>query len=349
MRMIDTIQGSIVKEVRLISSENVRNTLILYEGLDYLESEWLVGPINGDNRIGREYVIKYVTNLINHDEFFTDSNGRQIIKRKRDRRATYEFDYIDVIPANYYPVTNKIFINDDRLKIAVLTDRAQGGTSGVDGEIELMLHRRLFDDDNLGLLEALNEVNDFEGLVVRGKHRVLISDMENKNQYINEKKEVIQFHLEPIVFVAQASQVNLDDWLELPNKDVTWIHSIPNGIHLLTLETWGKRTLLLRLENYLESYDLDNTTIEVNLTAIFKNITVKAVKETTLGANMWYKDYRKKNWDIEKQFSYSFNEAYGNDNGVKFADEIYEIHDLGMIVHFIAKQIRTFVIDYAIT
>lgn len=344
--MKDIIEGSIVKEVRLVSSEDIRNTLILYEGLNYLEIEWLVGPIYDGDRKGKEYVIKYITDFKTREEFFTDSNGRQIIKRKRDKRATWEFDYTDSLPANYYPVTNKIFITDERLKLTVLTDRAQGGTSAIDGEIELMLHRRLLLDDSQGLLEALNEINDSEGLVVRGKHRIFISDMENKTQYINEKKEVLQFHLEPIVLVARASQVDLHEWLQLPNKIFSWTHNVPNGIHLLTLESWGHNTLLLRLENYLESYDLDNTTIEVNLTAIFKNLTVISVKETTLGANMWYNEYTRKFWNIENQFSYSFNEAYGNDNPVKFADNEDEIHDRGMIVHFTARQIRTFVVNY---
>lgn len=350
MRMINTIQGNIVKEVRFTSSKDVRNNLILYEGLNYLECEWLVGPINAVDRKGKEYVIQYLTNVKSQDEFFTDSNGRQIIKRKRDKRPTWEFDTVEPIPANFYPVTNKIFINDDKLKIAVLTDRAQGGTSADDGEIELMLHRRLFEDDSLGLLEALNEINDFEGLVVRGKHRVLISDAENKKQYINEKKEVIQFHLEPIVLVAEASQVSLEDWFYLPNKTFSWMHNVPNGIHLLTLESWGNKTLLLRLENYLETYDLDNTTIEVNLAAIFKNIQVISAKETTLGANIWYEDYIKKIWNTETQFSCSFNENYGNygNYGGKFADNIDEIHNCGIIVHFKAKQIRTFVVDYVI-
>lgn len=343
----ETIQGSIVKEVRLVSAEDVRNTLIFYEGLNYFECEWLVGPIYGQDRKGKEYVIKYVTDFKTREEFYTDSNGRQIIKRKRDKRATYDFDYSDSIPANYYPVTNKIFITDERLKLTVLTDRAQGGTSGADGEIELMLHRRLFFDDSQGLLEALNEINDSEGLVVRGKHRIFISDADNKTQYINEKKEVIQFHLEPIVLVAGASKVDLYEWLLLPNKEFSWTHNnVPDGIHLLTLETWENKTLLLRLENYLEACDLENTTIEVNLTAIFKNLTVTSVKETTLGANMWYKDYKQKHWTIEKQFSYSFNEGYGNDNEVRLADNEDEIHDLGMVVHLLARQIRTFVVDY---
>lgn len=45
------------------------------------------------------------------------------------------------IAGNYYPITSKILIRDpnQNLEVAVLTDRAQGGSSLRDGEIELMV------------------------------------------------------------------------------------------------------------------------------------------------------------------------------------------------------------------
>ena len=39
----------------------------------------------------------------------------------------------------------------------VLNDRAQGGTSLNEGELELMIHRRTFKDDSRGVDEPLNE------------------------------------------------------------------------------------------------------------------------------------------------------------------------------------------------
>lgn len=45
------------------------------------------------------------------------------------------------ISGNYYPVTSKLVIRDEAadVELAVLTDRAQGGSSLKDGEIELMV------------------------------------------------------------------------------------------------------------------------------------------------------------------------------------------------------------------
>lgn len=58
-----------------------------------------------------------------------------------------------------------------------MTDRAQGGSSMADGELEVMVHRRLLHDDAFGAGEALNEQAYGQGLVARGRHYVLIGEI----------------------------------------------------------------------------------------------------------------------------------------------------------------------------
>jgi lysosomal alpha-mannosidase len=72
-------------------------------------------------------------------EFFTDSNGREMLKRKRNSRDTWKVSLKEAIAGNYYPVTTKIAIEDAKHRLAVLTDRAQGGSSIFDGTLELMV------------------------------------------------------------------------------------------------------------------------------------------------------------------------------------------------------------------
>ncbi|KAF5399826.1 Lysosomal alpha-mannosidase [Paragonimus heterotremus] len=104
----------------------------------------------------------YINNLYKAGEFFTDSAGRRLVRRLRNLTNA------DEIAANYYPVVNRIMLKGPRensieysempvLGMAVYTDRAQGGTSLQDGQIELMVHRRLVEDDRLGVDEALLE------------------------------------------------------------------------------------------------------------------------------------------------------------------------------------------------
>ena len=53
-------------------------------------------------------------------------------------------------------------------QFTLLTDRSQGGASIQDGELEVMVHRRLLFDDAFGVGEPLNESAYGQGLVVRG-------------------------------------------------------------------------------------------------------------------------------------------------------------------------------------
>ena len=61
------------------------------------------------------------------------------------------------IAANYYPVNSMISIDDGQSELAVVTDVSVGGSSIRDGEIELMVHRRVMVDDSRGVQEPLNE------------------------------------------------------------------------------------------------------------------------------------------------------------------------------------------------
>jgi lysosomal alpha-mannosidase len=64
--------------------------------------------------------------------------------------------------------------------MTVLNDRSQGGSSLVDGSVELMVHRRLLSVDGMGVAELLNETAfDGKGLVIRGKFWLLFSSIKD--------------------------------------------------------------------------------------------------------------------------------------------------------------------------
>lgn len=75
---------------------------------------------------------------------------------------------------NYYPATTDVSIDDGTNELVVIVDRAQGASSLRDGELELMVHRRLLHDDAFGVGEALNETAFGKGLVARGTHWITI-------------------------------------------------------------------------------------------------------------------------------------------------------------------------------
>lgn len=95
------------------------------------------------NRENTEIVMRLSSTINSGDLFYTDLNSLQTIKRKR----------LDKLPlqANYYPVPSSLFIQDDNLRLTILSAQPLGGSSLKSGELEIMQDRRLTQDDDRGL------------------------------------------------------------------------------------------------------------------------------------------------------------------------------------------------------
>lgn len=307
---IEIIRGPVVEEVHQVFSPWCSQVIRIYKHSDYIEFHWLVGPIpiqadvnnpntqqNGaynpisDN--GREIVSLYETDMKTNGTFFTDSNGRETIRRLRDHRSDYRLFTSEHTASNYYPITSWIFIRDyDRnLQLSILPDRPQGGSSLRDGQLELMLHRRLLQDDSLGMEEPLNELGiDRRGLIIRGKHYLLIGPIDSVIRSTRQLSK--QLHMHPIQWfqappntmalglapISAAGSILPSAGAHLSagpaGADTTaaassaqFGASLPNGnrykfnglrdylpkmVNLLTLESWDAEQVLIRLEHIFE-------------------------------------------------------------------------------------------------
>ena len=106
------------------------NTSFLYD----LEIEWMVGPIPIDDNKGKEYIHRiHVDGLNNDGVYYTDSNGRQYVERRRNYRPDFDIpDYsVEPVTSNYYPITSSMYMEDreTNMRLTILTDRSQGGGS----------------------------------------------------------------------------------------------------------------------------------------------------------------------------------------------------------------------------
>lgn len=177
----------------------------LWANATSVEFEWTVGPAPFADGLGRELVTTYTTDLATNGTWSTDSNGRDMATRVRDARPDWNYTAYEPIAGNYYPVSAAITTQDLNrgLALSVVTDRSQGGSSLADGSLgevtvnedavgsdpclqysyalvpsssaELMIFRRIQQDDGWGVGEALNEPGlsaAGSGIVVRGTHRV---------------------------------------------------------------------------------------------------------------------------------------------------------------------------------
>ncbi|KPJ19679.1 Lysosomal alpha-mannosidase [Papilio machaon] len=330
------VRGSLIKEIRQRFSDWVTQVIRLYRGEEFIELEWIIGPIPVGNDLGKEVVSILKTNISNGGEFYTDANSRQMMKRNCWNEST-SHQVKKPVAACYYPVTSRICLraNNASVELCVLTDRAQGGTSYSEGEIELMVHRRLLTDDGFGLEETLNEEAYGVGLVVKGKHRIMFGNyrQEMDEQTFSERVSYTarKWLMEPWLFLAPGEKINRRKWQNVRNKrySAVRLHGLPRHIHVITLEPWKAGSVLLRLENTLENSDKEifkmekdttdesprTTHIVVDLRKIFGQHEVRMVRETTLAANQWLEEARQMDWSTRYVYS-------GGDDGILPEDNV---------------------------
>lgn len=139
---INVIRGDLVDEIHQRFSDWISQVVRVYKTLRHIEFEWLVGPIDTADNIAKEIISRFTTTIQSDSVFYTDSNGRDMMKRKRGERETWDVEMLEKISGNYYPITTRIAIEDENYRLAVLTDRAEGGSSLIDGTVELMVSWR---------------------------------------------------------------------------------------------------------------------------------------------------------------------------------------------------------------
>ncbi|XP_001866193.2 lysosomal alpha-mannosidase [Culex quinquefasciatus] len=294
---LSVIKGDHVQEVHQVFNEWISQVIRVFADEQHVEFEWLVGPIPIEDGKGKEVITRFYTDIQSNGVFWTDSNGREMIKRVRDHRETFDFDGVEPVAGNYYPVTAKIALQDDNLRLAVLNDRAQGGTSMQDGVLELMVHRRLLRDDAFGVGEALNETAYGLGLVARGKHYLLFDTVkESKMVSVQARERFLQNQvLTPAwKFLSDASDFDFESWQSSFNNAFSALSgSLPLNVNLLTFEPWKQpHSYLIRFEHLLEKDEdpLYSLPVTIDIAQLFGSFKIANAKETTLAANQWLED-----------------------------------------------------------
>ncbi|CAH1794207.1 unnamed protein product [Owenia fusiformis] len=338
---LEIVNGELVNEVRQVFSNYTSQVVRLYAGSPYVEFEWTVGPIPiGDNK-GREVITRYMTKLASDNKFYTDANGREILQRVRNYRPTWKLNQTEPVAGNYYPINSRAFIRDEvansDIQFTVLNDRSQGGGSIQDGNLEIMLHRRLLHDDSLGVGEPLNETGVAgNGLVVRGKHYVYLGDKSSSAKLHRDLGEEI--FMAPITAFT-TSKLTPEEWAE--KHTITWSgvrSALPSNVHLLTLEQWNDKALL-RLENFYEKTEAEGSgEKEVQIQDLFAPFRITSMVELNLGGNQPLSQASKLQWETED----------GQQGDV--ANEINDFeHHAPFSVKLTPMQIRTFEVTLSYT
>lgn len=286
-----------VDELVRTFSDWVMLVIRLYHGTQRVEVAWQVGPIPVDDHVGKEVVLRYGSPVENGGRFETDSLGRQMLERVRDFRPTFEINQTEPESQNYYPVASTILIKDDIHQLAVLTDRPQGGTSPVSGSVELMLHRRLLDDDAFGVGEPLNEIAYGKGLVVAGRHLLLLNP-DDAEMAAERRLQALQMYSAPLLLVGEPPL--LPSCLQQP---------LPTQINILGLQhilregSPSASFLLLHLEHIFQQDEHPTLSLPVtiDLASTFSCFNVTSARETTIGGARWKDEVKRMVFEKEKK------------------------------------------------
>ena len=132
------------------------------------------------------------------------------------------------VASNYYPITSHVFLTDLKsgYRMNVLTDRAEGGGSIEEGQLELMIHRRLVQQDYCIFNEPLDEMAHGEGLVVRGTHTLFFEDTQNEK---NNKSETSTLRS----LVNERSRQPEISFTSLNFTSDQWINSYHSKVRIL--------------------------------------------------------------------------------------------------------------------
>lgn len=334
------VKGNIVHEIQQVFDSWITQVIRLYKGLDLIEFEWMVGPVPLESRrsglVGREVVSRFTSNIMNDGVFYTDSNGRTTIERRRGPTARRGDENWKSTASQYYPVVSWVYIKDNsrNVQMTVLTDSSQGTTSLHDGEIELMVHRRLVGDDGCGLNEALNDTS-----VVHGRHWLHLGPVG----WLHMRLYALRLVYAPVLAYSRLATERVDDTLAAAN--FTGLHEdLPANAHLLTLEALSSTRILLRLEHLRSDKDTTrpvkvakgaNGTKDdgISITHLLKVGVLEDVREASLSGHMLLEEMRRFEWR-QTQTSSGYTTANGRPDTVR--------DQKGYTVRLADGRIRTF-------
>ena len=99
--------GPLINEVTLVggvgdggSAAWINQTFRLLAGSSSVALEYTVGEVPIEDGVGKEVVVQYVTPIASQATWFADSNGREMQKRVRDFRPTWNFTVTEPISGN---------------------------------------------------------------------------------------------------------------------------------------------------------------------------------------------------------------------------------------------------------
>lgn len=160
-----------------------------------------------------------------------------------------------------------------------------------------MLHRRTINDDSLGVGEPLSETAFGQGLVVRGRHSLVVQPPETSAQY--HRVAAQQMFMHPLAFYSIPTESYNDYTTHFRQTWSALAAPLPVNVHLLTLDQIDAKNYIVRLEHFFELNE-DATyshPVTVDLQTVFQAIgTISTTVEYNLSANIPLSEVKRLQW-----------------------------------------------------
>eukprot|EP01122_Echinamoeba_exundans_P006391 TRINITY_DN1785_c0_g1_i2.p1 TRINITY_DN1785_c0_g1~~TRINITY_DN1785_c0_g1_i2.p1 ORF type:complete len:816 (+),score=182.94 TRINITY_DN1785_c0_g1_i2:502-2949(+) len=265
------VQGRWVQEIRQQFTPWAFQTIRLTNGAPWVEVESRLGPIPGNN----EVITRFSTNIANQQVIFTDDNGWEFQKR------SYQGKEALPIPASHFPTLYSSYMTAASAPhFSVSSDRSRSASSQGNGQLELMMHRRMLQDDGRGVDEALDDQD-----IVNPTVRVTLSPPTSAANDRYLASYTMNYPLQ--VFYATSTVPKPAEFSKSYHASFSLLKTaLPPAVHIVSLKylASGSNQLVLRIAHMAAAGEPWAVPQQIDLNMLF-NFKVVRMVETTLTAN----------------------------------------------------------------
>nr|XP_051709547.1 alpha-mannosidase 2 isoform X1 [Oryctolagus cuniculus] len=181
------------------------------------------------NSFNREIAMRISSEINSQNKFYTDLNGYQIQPRMTMSKLPLQ--------ANVYPMTTMAYIQDTKHRLTLLSAQSLGVSSLSSGQIEVIMDRRLMQDDNRGLGQGVRDnkitANLFRILLER-RTDINLEEEKNPVSYPSLLSHLTSSFLNHPVFPMTEK---FSPTSKLLGEFAPLASSLPCDIHLVNLRT----------------------------------------------------------------------------------------------------------------
>nr|ACF81330.1 unknown [Zea mays] len=257
----------------------------------------------------------------------------------RNYREDWDLEVTEPVAGNYYPVNLGVYVADGKYELSVLVDRAVGASSIQDGQLEIMLHRRVIRDDDKGVDEPLGEVvcldGSCKGLTVRGTYYVKVDKIGHGAHWRRTYGQ--QVYSPYLLAFTHEDETSWKSYNVAKQSTMDENYSLPDNVAIITLQNLDDDTTLLRLAHLFQDLEDAQYSViaKVELRRVFGKRTIKELAETNLSANQKKSEMKKLNWRV-----------LGNDKSDPIPLKGGPVDSQALVVELGPMEIRTFLLKF---